>query len=219
MALNHFGKSAFLFWRSLLISAMVTGCSHPQQKFAERLAEQDCDQALDSLPENDPSIKLLKQTQHAAKSVISYGYIGANYTAEVLWDTVAGGIVMVALCSPAIALSIPLSAAGGGSGSGIPCFTLDGGLRQVLSPPLGRNSIRETEAMRCPDLTSLTRSVRGVAACFEARGNEANLVRAKTSLMQLQDSKGYYACVQPDAKLQLSQDLERLEHKLGNAPQ
>lgn len=202
----------------LLAMIFLGACTHTPRTFERHLQAKNCDEALNTVPENDPSIRLLKHAESSARTAISYGYIGANYSAEILWDTVAGGLTLVALCSPGILVSATLAAQSGNSQAvGSPnkyCFPLSH-LNAVLAPPLGRKAIQSTAELRCPDLSSLIHSLRSVSACFEEREDRASLLQAERSLEVVQESSGFYSCFNSTEKMALESDLARIRNKLA----
>ena len=187
--------------------------------FKRHIKEKSCDEALDTVPENDPSVRLFKQAENTTRSAISYGYIGVNYSAEILWDTVAGGLTLVVLCSPGLLASATLVTRGEISrvAGGPYCLPLNH-LNAVLAPPIGRQAIRSSAEWRCPDVSTLIHSLRSVSACFEEWENHASLLRAERSLTVGQESTGFYSCFNSAEKTNLDLDLVRIRNKLAMRP-
>jgi hypothetical protein len=191
----------------LCLLLAMPGCAGPEKSFKRELDSGRCDEALLNLPERDPLVKLADRSQQAANTVLSYAFVGASYTAEVLLDAAGGTVMFVALCGVPLVLMAAASAgaaAGTGGMSPIGCFP--GKLDALSSPPLGRQARKASAEMRCPDLKSLSRSMRAVASCYESRGD---LEKARRTLESVKNSDSFYVCL-PDA------EKDALERQLGD---
>ena len=65
-----------------------------------------------------------------------------------------------------------------------------------------------------PDLTSVTRAVRHVASCYEARGDAASLVKAFAQLKQIVESPLYLGSSDAEQE-RIDAQLDRVEARLG----
>lgn len=187
------------FFLSFLM--LLPGCAGPEKHFSRELSYGRCDEALLNLPQRDPLVKLAESSQRAAGTVLSYAFVGAGYTAEVLLDAAGGTLMFVALCGVPLLLMAAVSAgapAGTGGMSPIGCFP--GKLSALSSPPLGRQAKKMSADLRCPDVKSLSRSMRAVATCYEMRGGLENLEKARRSLEAIEKSESFYACLPDDEK-------------------
>jgi hypothetical protein len=185
----------------------MPGCAGPEKSFKRELDSGRCDEALLNLPERDPLVKLADRSQQAANTVLSYAFVGASYTAEVLLDAAGGTVMFVALCGVPLVLMAAASAgsaAGTGGMSPIGCFP--GKLDALSSPPLGRQARKTAAQMRCPDLKSLSRSMRAVASCYKSRGDPE---KARRTLESVKNSDSFYVCL-PGA------EKDALERQLGD---
>jgi hypothetical protein len=197
---------------------ILPSCTSKEKDFRRELASGRCDQALINLPQRDSMIKLADKSEQAAGSVLSYAFVGASYTAEVLLDAAGGTVMFVALCGVPVVLTVAALAAsngGGGSvgtGSVFGCFP--GKLDALESPPLGRQAVKSTQDMRCPNVKSLSRSLRAVASCYEERGGVDNLIKAKANLAAVQESKDFFLCLPDEEKELLRRQRQSVELKL-----
>jgi len=194
----------------------ITSCSAPQKRFEAQLQSQNCEAALEQLPENDSTVQLVKGSQQALGTAAAYTFIGASYTAEVLWDFTAGTVVLVALCSPMLLITTASSVSisphyrnEDGTNRYPGCFP--GKVGALSSPPLGRRAKAATQSLRCPDLTSLSQSVRSVASCFERRGDEVSRSQARQALEALQKSDRFYECLPEQEQTELQRQLQALK--------
>lgn len=191
----------------LMAFLVLLSCSSKEKQFNDHLSMGRCDDALIHLPQKDPMVKLANSTEQAAGTVLSYAFVGASYTAEVLWDVAGGTVMFVGLCGVPVALT----AFSNGSGQGMLCFP--GKMDALGAPPLGRQAIRQSRPLRCPDLKSLSRSMRSVAACYESRGGAEDLAKAEKTLQSLQSAKDFVSCLPFEKHQLLNQQLTAVQVK------
>ena len=186
----------------LIVLTLLGGCSSKEKKFNSELALGRCDEALLKLPQRDPLVKLTSTTENVASTALSYAFVGASYTAEVILDVTGGAVMVVALCAPIFIASSYSSDAP------YPC--LPGRVDALSSPPLGRQALRATKDMRCPNLKSLSQSVRSVAACFDNKGGSENKAKARQNLEALRGSKDFYECLPIEEQRLVEKQLNAL---------
>jgi hypothetical protein len=214
-------RNALSFFLSLSLTFAGSGCSTAHEKtFSDKITEGRCDEALIELPERDPLVHLTSQTKQAADTVLSYTFVGASYTAEVLWDVAGGTVMVIALCAVPLAVIGGMYAASNSSAtysntnSGPqPLICIPGKITALGAPPLGRQSLEATKEMRCPDLKSLSHSIRRVAACFETKGGKDDLEKAEKSLKALQNSQQFYQCLPLDEQQKISNQLVMIQDR------
>lgn len=193
----------------LLISFLVIftlSCTHTKKDFNGLIENGRCDEALTKVPENDPLVKLSLNGKQAMGTVASYTMVGATYTVEVLWDILGGTVMFVGLCGPMIAAAT-LSA---GSGSSEPLFCIPGKFNALSAPPLGRRALKSTAAMRCPDLRSLSASLRKVSSCYESKKDKESISKAMKNLVALKTSTEFYRCLPTEEQQAVNDQLDRL---------
>jgi hypothetical protein len=194
--------------KKMLIAILIfnLGCSHQSQKqFQSHLHGFKCEEAMQSIPELKRSEKAKKSATWMAKSTAAYTYVGANYTAEVLWDVSVGTLMVVALCWPAVL------AAASGSGTSIGCIPSPVPFQALSSPSLGRNAIQKTQEMRCPNVEPLALSLEKVAHCFESRNTQQDRKLAYKTLSNIENSKYFFSCVSPEVSQRISAQRVALE--------
>lgn len=195
----------------LAFSLALAGCVSKQKKaaFDEHLHLGRCDEALTNLPENDPLVKVARDSEHAGKAILSYAFVGASYTAEVLWDVTGGTVMFVALCGPMVLAGTAATYVGGDTRIGC----IPGRFDALEAPPLGRQAVASTRAMRCPEVAPLSRSLRAVASCYESRGGEENLRKAEAQLKAIRKSADFVSCLPADEYAQLAKQEAELNAK------
>lgn len=187
----------------LALLELATGCSH-RGKFEDHLRNKNCEKALLEVPENQSIYQISSKTQQAGGTLISYSFVGAAYTAQILWDVSVGLTSSIVLCAPGIALSMAKST-NSSANFGPTCFSAD--ITKLMSPPLGRRTLDSSANLRCPDLSGLTASLREVAACFAAKGTQSDRGRASKILESLQNSGGFYSCLKAEDRVRVSNEL------------
>jgi hypothetical protein len=199
----------------LAIAIGLTGCVAKTKQFNQHVVAGRCDEAVLNLPQHDPLVKLANRSEQAAGSVLSFAFVGASYTTEVLWDVAGGTVMAIALCSPVLLASVT-STVGTDDKSKIKC--LPGRIDALGAPPLGRQALKRTQGLRCPDLASLSRSLRSVSSCYEARGGKENFHKAEQNLKAVIDSEDFYACLPKAEKETLSRQLLIVQNKKALTP-
>jgi hypothetical protein len=203
----------------IAILFVLPSCTSKEKEFKRDLTAGRCDEALMNLPQRDSMVKLADKSGQAAGTVLSYAFVGASYTAEVLLDAAGGTIMFVALCGVPLALLTAAAIASSSdagldvSGGDFGCFP--GKLNALASPPLGRQAVNSTQRMRCPNVKSLSRSLRSVAACYEARGGIDNLYKANANLTAVQNSKDFFLCLPKEEKELLQRQQQSVISKLA----
>lgn len=190
-------------------------CSHqPQRQFQSHLQGLKCEEAMKAIPELKRSEKAKNSAKWMAASTAAYTYVGANYTAEILWDVSVGTLMAVALCWPAV-----LAVASSSSSRNIGCMPSPVPFKSVASPSLGRNAIKKTQTLRCPNVEPLALSLEKVAHCFESRNTEQDRELAYKTLSNIENSKYFFSCVSPEVSQRISAQrvaLEDTEKNLNN---
>lgn len=203
----------------IVLILILPSCASKEKDFRRQLASGRCDEALINLPQRDSMVKLADKSEQAAGTVLSYAFVGASYTAEVLLDAAGGTVMFVALCGVPLVLTaaaLSASSSGGamaGTGSAFGCFP--GKWDALVAPPLGRQAVKSTQDLRCPNLKSLSRSLRAVASCYESRGGVDNLNNAKANLAAVQDSKDFFLCLPEEEKELLRRQKQSVDLKLS----
>ncbi len=194
----------------LLSTLVLNACTHSRtKKFESALEAGRCEAALENIPENDGQLKFLGRMNRVAGSALSYAATGAGYTADVIVTVAGGAIVFVALCGPVL-VAESLSQSGH---SASPCLPVD--ISGLKPTQMGSTIYKDTEELRCPDLTALSRSVRRVAACNENASSPESLARAKQSLTSLNSNPEFMNCITKEERSAVRADIHRLTEKLG----
>jgi hypothetical protein len=197
---------------SLPIFFSQISCTHVQRRFDHDLSQARCEDALEHLPEHDRTLHVLDQAQTVAGTAVSYSASGIAYAGDVLLTITGGTLIFVALCGPMIALATA-SSGQSGSSPGLTCIPAD--LSAVKLPHFGKDTFDSTRSWRCPDLSSASTAIRGVADCFAARADHESLQKAKTTLESIAQSSQFSACVAEPEKSHVSGDLKALEEKIA----
>lgn len=198
----------------ILLAVSLVACSSAKKNFNQELASGRCDEAMKTLPERDPLVKLTDTTELAAGTVASYAFVGASYTAEVMWDIVGGTVMVVALCAPAIAVQGLAVASTDADHSRISC--LPGSISALGAPPLGRQALKASKPLRCPDLKSLSRSLRAVASCYNQKDKKADWLKAQQTLQALKNSEDFYSCLPADEHEHIDVQFREIQAKLAS---
>lgn len=192
------------------------GCAnHAARDFESKLASGQCTAALESIPENDGSLKYLGRINRTAGTVVSYAATGAGYTADVLVTVVGGAVIFTAVCGPMLAAQV-LSSSQPGQNYPFNCLPID--VSNVKAPRMGASIYKETEELRCPDLTALSRSMRRVATCEESKDKRESLERANKTLTTLSNDEAFMACITTEEKSAVGSDLFRVREKISRLP-
>jgi hypothetical protein len=189
------------------VAVVVTiqlGCAHHQQKFDTELSEVRCEEALAHLPEKEPAIRFVDNAQVAGGALVSYSATGVAYAADVVAIVLGATAIFIVLCGPIL---VAMSA-GGGGGSGPLCIPAD--LSGLKRPRMGEATFEATQSLRCPDITSASRSIRKVAACFANRKENDDLVKARTTLEGLANSPDFGDCASPEDKKAIEGEIQSL---------
>lgn len=194
---------------------LLTSCvSAPYKQFQQDLEAKRCDAAMAHVPENDPAIKFAGNTKQTFGTVAAYTFVGFSYTAEVLWDVTGGTVMAVALCGIPSTLSVAATYQRGQSAGILTCFP--GKLDALGAPPLGRRALAATEELRCPDLTSLSRSLRSVASCYSGEKTEVGRTKAKQVLTSLQNSEDFYSCLSESERHAIGVQIRDLDDPISS---
>lgn len=198
---------------TIFIATAVTACSTPKQaQFGEELSAGRCEQAMGVIPEQTTGVRLVSETQRTAGMVSKYAFIGASYTAEVLWDVTSGAVMAVALCGPVV-VAIAATTSGPNT-SQLTC--LPGKFDALAAPPLGRKAIKHSAKWDCPpSLSEISASLRRVALCFESRGGSDDLMHARQTLESIKDSKDFYRCMPESERDNLEQQLDQVSRRMA----
>ena len=204
--------------RIFLLLTFCIGCSSPR-KFNESIKTNQCEDALKNIPEDQAGPKLMSQIQKGTGTVFSYALTGGAYTAEVVWDFLAGVTTVTVVCA---APTIALMAASGGraaiAGDGAVCFDDPKVAYKTLnSPPLGRKTRAATKSWECPNVDGLGRSIREVAGCFSARGGPANERAALDTLVSGRKNVSFFSCLSTPEQTEFNKEIDRLKEKTENS--
>lgn len=198
-------------WSSILIATtfVISSCATERTKrFESALKDGRCDVALENIPENDKNLKFLGSTQRAAGKMMSYAATGAGYTADVVLTVVGGVVIFSIVCAPFIV------AASYGHGGTAQCFPVN--LDGITAPEIGKSAYKNTEDMRCPDLTALSRSVRRVARCHSDHATPDGTKNAVTTLNSLKANKKLMGCITKEERENVLADLLTYENKVSS---
>lgn len=192
-------KNFFLVSLSLNLAACRS-----EQKFEQKILENKCEDALEDLPENQTGYKLISKTQELSGLVLSYSATGAAYTVQVLWDVTATVGSVTILCAPTIAV-VAASKENGHENIQPYCFT--GDIKKIQAPYLGKETYKNTESWRCPDVDTISRSIRKVAHCYLERDGQDNRNKALSSLKSVEKSGTFYQCLSNKERESFLKDL------------
>ena len=188
---------------------LLSSCAskkNQEDKFEQDISDRRCEQAYQNIPIESTSKKITNQSKEVLGTLSSYALTGGSYAVEVIWDITGGTAMVLAICSPQILASMVANSAP------MPCFAdTDKDLWKVLAaPPLGRKTFEETKNWRCPDLTNFTRSLQKVSSCYQKRGKEGDLEKAKNHLKAIINSKNYFSCLSPDLRKEIDQNIQEI---------
>lgn len=206
---QHF-KMCFL----VALTLIGNSCAHQETKqFSAAIHDGDCDRALESIQDIDPRTRFLGRVNRASGTVLSYAATGAGYTADIAITVVGGAVIMVALCAPMAMAQQAAVRSGGSAGVELSCLPSD--ISKINRPKMGKEIYKATGEMRCPDLTVISRSVRQVASCYEAKGGSENLQKAKTSLNSTYYNEEFRSCLTEEERAELGGALNRIEGQIS----
>ena len=193
-------------------SAITKQMSGSQTRFEKSLAQGQCADAAENIPENDGSIKFLGRVDRATGTIISYAATGAGYTADVALTIVGGAILYSVLSLPRALPTQPVYA-------GEPSYPKPAADIQLPVSKLGSTIYNGTSAMRCPDLTALSKSVRLVAACLSKQTDKAEkLDSAKKTLDSVAGNRDIMNCVTPEEKSAVQSAKYNVEQMIARLP-
>ncbi|RYZ68661.1 MAG: hypothetical protein EOP09_09185 [Proteobacteria bacterium] len=196
-AISTLGLSALLV---LQTSACAHGRKHEEAKKVA-LSEGRCDDALKEVSAKDPGVKIADTSKQVAGTLLSYSLTGVSYTAEVLWDVAGGTVMFVGLCSVPLLTGVQAVRNGySNSGAELGPWCFPGKINALQSPPLGRKAHEATKNLRCPSVVPVSQSIRDVVSCYQNKGDEQSLVKARQSLNALQGSAEIFDCLPREEK-------------------
>lgn len=201
----------FIIFISLLC---FIACQSQSPKFNEEIKSQQCEYALENVPENDKTYTYLRTAQVNGGKLLSYSLTGVAYSAEILFDLTIGVVGGVILCSPTILANTQASAGNNPAGPAY-CFPYQGQL--PWSPPLGRKVRNATKSFECPNLDGLSQNIRSVAKCFADRGDNENRQRALKTMESIENSKDFYKCLSSNERNEFTKQksdlISRIQQK------
>lgn len=206
---------------SILIIALCAqlGCTTNRTKhFEAALDGGRCEEDLEYIPEDGGALRFIGKANQTAGTALSYAATGVGYTADVAVTVVGGSVILIALCSPLVLASasgVPVSYSETRHHANM-CFPTPSGLRL---PAMGAAAYRTTAELRCPDLTSLSKSMRRVAACEERKNQIIAFERAKQTLITIEGNADFLTCVSSEEKIAVRTDLARLREKIERLPE
>lgn len=197
----------------ILIAVLLGACTHAAKDFSSSIERRQCHQAREFIPESQPLTQLTDSASFIARNAAAYSYVGLNYGAEVMLDASAAVGMTVALCSPyllaaALSHSYPHS-----TGTNSVCLPWPDNT-QIWSPPLGRNAMKTTQGLRCPNITDYSRSLELVADCHESFGTQEHLKQALATLDEIQSEKYFIYCTDFSYQQRLAEKREMVQKKL-----
>lgn len=130
---------------------------------------------------------------------MSYAVTGGGYTADVVIVVGGVGLILVALCAPALLAHggqcLPWPATGTTSSS-----SKSKDSNSVLEGPnLGGKVFKATADWRCPDVSPLAKSFRRVAECQAHQGQEGSAIAVRT-LGLVRNDPGFWGCMKPSER-------------------
>ncbi len=215
----------FLF----LLCIALPACSHhaERQQVEQTLVDLRCEEALQKPLDATEEIK--NSSRQIGKNLLAYTYIAGNYTTEVLWDTTAGVVLFVALCSPTLAVAavarnysggpyyLAPATSGGPHHNQLLCLPIPGqsnkGPSPIFSPPLGRKARKDTKAFRCPDTKPVLAAIEKLVRCYQNRDDKESLQKALQTLENLEMSESFYDCLSPEEQLALQNTCSELQKR------
>lgn len=195
----------------VLLSVSLVRCGSSEkinQNFESKINQNNCEEALEAMPENQTGYHVVSKAKQISGTVLSYSATGAAYTVQVLWDVTATVGAVVVLCAPTVALLYVANGHGTENIRDPLCFP--GDVKAVQAPYLGKKTYESTENWDCPDVDSVSRSIRKVAQCYTARGGEENRKKALTSLHSVENSGSFYRCLSEEERNSFLKDLQQL---------
>jgi hypothetical protein len=206
-----FMKKSLLVFLIFICSA----CAHESKKFEDNLVHQKCDDASRGLPGSAPLERSADEMKYLTKNAAAYSYVGANYAAEVVWDVSTGTVAYVGICGIPTAGIVSTGSVEFFYLIPAACAAAEWTRRQIQSGPLGRRALQATQAMRCPsNLTVINDSLQRVASCYENRGDQESLKKAATSLENIEKSKGFFSCLEPEDQMLVRSRREEIERRI-----
>ena len=197
-----------LLWVNLFTFIFtITSCAN-QKSFDSALDSNDCEKALEEIPENKTEYKLYSKAQSATGTALSYTATGAAYIVEFTWDVTVGITSAVILCAPMAALVLASSSKGAGGSGELLCPPVN--VNPALSPPLGKNTKKNTEKWECPNVDNLSRSVRKVAQCYRNKGNLDSITKSENTLNSVRESKVFFRCLSNNERENFLADLKQV---------
>lgn len=185
----------------ILVAASLVQC-RSTEKFELNVKTNQCDEALETLPENEPGYKLVSKVQEVSGTLLSY-----SATGQVLWDVTATLGAVVVLCAPGLAATYV--AKDFNSTGHLICIPAD--IKKIQAPYLGANTLEGTANWNCPDVDSISRSIRKVAKCYNDRGGEDNRKKALSSLQSVEKSGSFYRCLSNNEQKLFLSDLAMVQ--------
>ena len=191
----------------LLIMILMNwiSCSS-SNNFNQSLTDKNCERALENIPEKKNDFQLVSKVKEVSGTLLSYSATGAAYSVEILWNVTAFTAAVVVLCSP----TFVLAAAGKGAVQPL-CFPAD--FNKIQVPQMGKNMSRDSQFWNCPNVDSISRSIRKVAKCYADRGGDENQSKALKSLQSVEKSGSFYRCLSNKERELFLRDL-----RLAGAP-
>jgi hypothetical protein len=217
---SHFVSFAVARTIWMVVIFHLVGCHHYQKEFDSQIHNTDCENALMVVPELQPAQYAVETALWATKNTLAYSYVGANYTAEVVWDVSVGTVGFVALCWP-VFLIYPYAAnrsnsmVFGSTNQGpVSCLPSPVSYNSVRSPPLGRNALEKTQEFRCPNVDGFAKSLEKVAQCFEKRNQPGDIQKAVRTLENIEKSKDFFKCLKVETQERITFYKQELQTHL-----
>lgn len=198
----------------VLAAFALTSCAPTRHDFQDAVSSGRCEEALERIPENTAGVKLVGKMKQGPRTLLSYAFTGAGYTAEIAWDAAGRTTMFVALCGPGLALAAAAASTGGTTDISRTC--MDGNYAALDAPELGQDTFANTKDLRCPDVSPLSRSVQQVASCYRSRKDADSLQKARSTLVALKSAGEFYSCLSPAEKTEIEGAIEELDDTMAS---
>jgi len=193
-----------MIMKIVLLSLFISACSSPQkhQVFAQHLAQLQCAEALANLPETQWK-KIENTSKTLVKGATSVLISGPGYAVDGL-VFLAGGIGILALCSP-VFLASALTTTGSGNLSCLPAP--NGVVDQYKNyKSVGHKTMKELKNWRCPDVDHISQGLRKVAKCYRQKGDEK---KAQRQLSVILADTNFSNCLSARERAHVLRDIQQ----------
>jgi hypothetical protein len=179
---------------AMTAAALAAGCAHtPRPEVARATGDLRCEDAA-RLVAARARTRPLDELRRSATLPLSLVASGAGWVTDGVVIVSAGVAMGGLVCTPIFALEVAARSNGEASAE---CFVRTSAvfMDATPSPGVGPGVYRATRSWRCPDFVQLSREVRAVAACYEARGAPGDRELALQHLLQLRGVPEIWKCL------------------------